>query len=54
MVVTVKLPHVFFYKIPYASEVRSLMYAMVCTKPDIGYVVGVVSWFMSNPGRQHV
>ena len=29
--------------IPYASLVGSLMYAMVCTKLDITYVVRVVS-----------
>ena len=40
-------------KIPYASVVGSLMYAMVCTRPDIGYVVEVVSRFMSNPGKEH-
>jgi len=35
----------------YASVVRSLMYAMVCTRPDIAQVVGVLSRFMSNPSR---
>ena len=40
-------------KIPYASTVRSLMYAMVCTWSDIVYVVEVVSSFMNNPGREH-
>jgi len=39
--------------IPYASAIGSLMYAMVCTRPDIAHVVGVVSRFMSNPGREH-
>ncbi|KAK1564561.1 hypothetical protein Q3G72_005813 [Acer saccharum] len=29
--------------IPYASTVGSLMYAMLCTRPDICYAVGVVS-----------
>ena len=29
------------------------MYAMVCTRPDIGYAVGVVSRYMSNPGKEH-
>ena len=38
---------------PYASVVGSLMYAMVCTRPDIGYTVGVVSQYMSNPDREH-
>jgi hypothetical protein len=40
-------------KVPYASAVGSLMYAMVCTRPDIGYAVGVVSRYMSNPGKEH-
>ena len=40
-------------KAPYALVVRSLMYAMVCTRPDIGYVVGVVKRYMSNLGREH-
>lgn len=39
--------------IPYASAVGSLMYAMVCTRPDIAYAVGVVSRFLSNPGKEH-
>ena len=40
-------------RVPYASAVGSLMYAMVCTRPDIAYAVGVVSRFLSNLGRQH-
>ena len=40
-------------KVPYASTVRSLMYAMVCTRRDIGYAVGVVSRLMSNPDKEH-
>ncbi|KAL6517675.1 hypothetical protein OROMI_033376 [Orobanche minor] len=36
-------------KVPYASAVGSLMYAMVCTRPDIAHAVGVVSRFLSNP-----
>ena len=27
---------------PYASAVGSLMYAQVCTRPDIAYAVGVL------------
>ena len=30
-------------RVPYASAVRSLMYAMMCTRPDICFVVGLVS-----------
>ena len=40
-------------RVPYASAVGSLMYAMVCTRPDIAHAVGVVSRYMSNPGREH-
>ena len=40
-------------RVPYASVVGSLMYAMVCTRPDIAHAVGTVSRFMSNPGREH-
>jgi ATP-binding cassette subfamily B (MDR/TAP) protein 1 len=43
----------FMARIPYASTIGSLMYAMVCTRPDISHAVGVVSRHMSNPGKQH-
>ncbi|GJU40693.1 RNA-directed DNA polymerase, eukaryota [Tanacetum coccineum] len=33
--------------------VGSLMYAMVCTRPDLAHAVGVVSRFLSNPGKKH-
>ena len=39
-------------KVPYASAVCSLMYAVVCTRPDIAHVVGVVSCFLSNSGKE--
>jgi hypothetical protein len=35
--------------IPYASAVGSLMYAMLCTRPDICFAVGMVSRYQSNP-----
>ncbi|GKB35118.1 hypothetical protein Tco_0880060 [Tanacetum coccineum] len=40
-------------KVPYANVVGSLMYAMICTRPDISHVVGMVSRFMHNPGKGH-
>ena len=36
--------------VPYANTVGSLMYAIMCTQPDICYVVELVSRFQSNPG----
>ena len=38
-------------KVPYASAMGCLMYAMVCTRPDLAHAVSVVSKFLSNPGR---
>ena len=40
-------------KVPYASAIGSLMYAMLCTRPDICYAVGLVSRYQSNPGQAH-
>ena len=40
-------------KFLYVSVVRRLMYAMVCTRPDIAHAVGVVSRYMNNPGKEH-
>ena len=42
-----------FSKIPYSGVVRSLMYAMMCTHPDICYVIGLARRFQSNPGIKH-
>ena len=39
--------------VPYASAVGSLMYAMVCARPDIAHAVGLLSRFMSNPGKEN-
>ena len=40
-------------KVPYASTVGSLMYAMIATRSDIAFVVGVVSRYMANLGKRH-
>ncbi|KAH9687241.1 Integrase catalytic domain-containing protein [Citrus sinensis] len=40
-------------QVPYASALRSLMLAMICTRLDITQVVRVVSRYMANPGREH-
>ena len=39
--------------IPYASAVSSLMYAQVCTRPNIAYAVGVLGRYQSNLGMDH-
>lgn len=41
-------------KLPdYAGVVGSLMYLMVCTRPDLSYLVQQLSQFLSNPGPDH-
>ena len=38
---------------PYASAMGSLMYVIVCTRPDIAHGVGDVNRFLSNLGKEH-
>jgi len=40
-------------RVPYASVVGSLIYAMVYTRIDIAHAVGVLSMFMSKPREKH-
>ena len=39
--------------VPYANAFGSLMYAIVCTRPDISHVVGFLSKYMSKQGKEH-
>ena len=40
-------------RVPYASAVGSLMFVMICTRPDIAQAVRAVSRYMANPGGEH-
>jgi hypothetical protein len=40
-------------KVPYSSVVGSLIYAMMCTRPDISFVVGMMSRYQANPEQSH-
>jgi hypothetical protein len=40
-------------KVPYQQVVGSLMYAMLCTRPDLAYPISVVSQHMANPSLEH-
>ena len=40
-------------RVPYANAICSLMYAMLCMRPDICFAVGLVSRFQSNLGPTH-
>jgi hypothetical protein len=40
-------------KVPYSSVVGSLMYVMVCSRPDLSYAMSLISRYMANPGKEH-
>lgn len=40
-------------KIPYASAVGCLMYAIVLTRPNIAHAINVVSKYMASPGKEY-
>ena len=39
--------------IPYASSIGSIMYAMLCTRPDVCLAISLVGRYQSNPGVDH-
>jgi hypothetical protein len=39
--------------VPYTSEIGSLMYAMVHTRPDITHAVVFLGRYMSKAGKEH-
>ncbi|KAL4196351.1 hypothetical protein AMTRI_Chr04g182780 [Amborella trichopoda] len=40
-------------RVSYKSAIESLMYTMIGTKPDLSFVMNLVSRFQSNPGEEH-
>jgi len=38
---------------PYHQAVGSLMYAMLCTRPNLAYLINVLSQHMENPNMEH-
>jgi len=40
-------------RIPYASAIGSIMYAMTCTRPDVSFALSMVSRYQANPGEGH-
>jgi hypothetical protein len=39
--------------VPYASAVGSLIYAQVCTHPDLAFVTEMLGRYKKNPGISH-
>jgi hypothetical protein len=40
--------------IPYASDIGSIIYAMICTRPDVSYALSAMSRYQSNYGDAHL
>ncbi|KAL4377561.1 hypothetical protein GQ457_02G033790 [Hibiscus cannabinus] len=39
-------------QIPYASAIGSIIYAMICTRPDLSYALSMTSRYQANPGEE--
>ena len=39
--------------VPYASAMGSIMYAMLCMRPDVALAISMAGRFQSNPGKEH-
>jgi hypothetical protein len=39
--------------VPYRSAVGSMMYLMICSRPDLATAIGILSQYMASPGPQH-
>ena len=39
--------------IPYASTIGSIIYAMLCTRPDVWLAISLEGSYQSNPGVDH-
>ena len=40
-------------KVPYASAIGSIMYAMLCTRPDVSFALSMTSRYQQDPGEGH-
>src|SRR3954466_11660909 len=38
---------------PYALAIGSIMYAMLCTRPDLALAISMTNRYQSNPGMIH-
>ncbi len=39
--------------IPYALAIGSIMYAMLCTRPNVCLAISIARRYQSNPGVEH-
>ena len=41
-------------RIPYASAIGSIMYSMLCTRPDVSFSLSIASRFQANYGERNI
>ncbi|KAK8535474.1 hypothetical protein V6N12_056991 [Hibiscus sabdariffa] len=41
-------------QVSYASAIGSIIYAMICTRPDLSYALSMTSRYQANPGEEHL
>ena len=39
--------------VPYTSAIGSIMYAQICTRPDLAFTTGMLGRYQVNPGKEH-
>jgi hypothetical protein len=39
--------------VPYDSIIRSIMYTMLCTRPDVSYALNMTSRYQKDPEENH-
>ncbi|KAL2226234.1 UNVERIFIED_CONTAM: Retrovirus-related Pol polyprotein from transposon TNT 1-94, partial [Sesamum indicum] len=40
-------------KVPHSNVIGSIMFLMICSRPDIAYAISCLSRYMSNPSPPH-
>ena len=40
-------------QIPYALGIGSIMYVMLCTRPDVAHAISLTNRYQSDPGLEH-
>lgn len=41
------------FQVPYFSAIGSLMFPMICTRPDLARAINTISRYMANPDKEH-
>jgi hypothetical protein len=45
--------HQYMSEVPFALAIGSILYAMICTRPDVSFALSATSRHQSDPGKEH-